>query len=503
VYSQPGPLGVGAGLYNYYHSLNPILNPNTDYVRPAGLCQYCTQSNNPVRQDNRANSVALNTKYEVTSNLSITSITSYDSGHFFYEEDGDGSPLNVINDNFYDKASQFTQDLRIATNGEGRFNSLIGVYFFDERVFNINGLPLDGGIDANLDGAINYLDCETAGVDCNYVNQFHQHKTSAALYTDDSYKITDQLTIRGGLRFTHDEANLRNFMSQEFGPDGVLIANLIPGSTTNLSATTDRGFTTNNVSPKIGLDYKTAGGNLLYVNYSRGYRGGSFNGQAYFLPEELSITKSETVDAYEGGFKATLLNRRLQLNGAAFFYDYRNQQFIDVDPNTGAQPLVNLPLSRIYGAELEIAARPISTVTINGGISLLNSKVLEGTLGGQSIVGNALVNAPRFSTTMAVDWDIIRANWGNVSARLDGNYVSEQHFDLENRPTASQGGYGLLNGRVGWKEAHGRYGVDLWARNIANKFYANDKIDLLSGFGYIYNRIGEPRTFGATLNLSF
>ena len=504
VYSQPGPLGIGAGVYGYYHSLYPLTDPNTDYFRPSWLCQRCTQSDNPVRQDNRTYAIALNTKYEITDDVALTAITSYDTGNFSYEEDGDGSPLQVINDNFYDDDKQFTQDLRIATTGDGPFKGLFGAYYFLENIFNINGLPLFTDIDANGDGVVNHLDCEVASpVACNFQNQFHQHKTSVALYTDDSYKITDQLTLLGGLRFTHDEAALRGFLSQEIGTDGVVIANLIPGSTTDLSATADRSFTTNNLSPKIGLDYKTSGGTLLYATYSRGYRGGSFNAQAYFLPEELSTTKSETVTDYEIGSKTSLFERRLELDSSLFYYGYRNQQFIDVDPNTGAQPLVNLPLSRIFGAELEMAARPIRDLRITGGISLLNTRVNQGTLDGQSIVGNSLINAPKYSGTMAIDWDVVHANWGNVSTRVDGNYVARQFFDLENRATAAQGGYGLLNARLGWKTASGNAGVDLWIRNIANTFYATDKIDLLSGFGFIYNRLGDPRTFGATVSMKF
>jgi iron complex outermembrane receptor protein len=104
---------------------------------------------------------------------------------------------------------------------------------------------------------------------------------------------------------------------------------------------------------------------------------------------------------------------------------------------------------------------------------------------------------------MAIDWDVVHANWGGVSARVDGNYQSRQYFDLENRPTASQGGYGLLNARLGWKTASGNAGVDLWVRNISDTFYTKDKIDLLSGFGFIYNRVGDPRTFGVTLAVNF
>ena len=196
VYAQSGPLGIGAGVYGYYNSLYPASNPNTDYFRPPGLCRRCTQSDDPVRQDNRTYAVSLNTKYEFSEELALTSITSYDAGNFFYEEDGDGSPLKVINDNFYDNDKQFAQDLRIATTGQGRFKALLGAFYFDERIFNINGLPLFTDIDANGDGVLNHLDCETASpVGCNFRNQFHQRKTSVALYTDDSYKISDQLTL--------------------------------------------------------------------------------------------------------------------------------------------------------------------------------------------------------------------------------------------------------------------------------------------------------------------
>lgn len=504
VYSQSGPLGIGAGVYGYYHGLYPLSDPNEDYNRPSWLCQRCTQSNNPVRQDNRTYAVSLNTKYQINDNLALTAITSYDTGNFFYEEDGDGSPLSIINDSFYDEDKQYAQDLRIATTGDGPFHALVGAYFFDEVIFNVNGLPLFTDIDANGDGVVNHLDCEAASpVACNFRNQFHQRKTSGALYTDDSYKLTDQLTLRAGLRFTHDKADLRGFTAQEYGTDGVLIANLIPGSTSNLNATTSRGFTTNNVSPKVGLDYKPSADTLVYATYSRGYRGGSFNAQAYFLPEELSTTKSETVTDYEIGSKIGLLDHRLELDGAIFYYDYRNQQFIDVDPNTGAQPLVNLPKSRIFGGEIEIAARPVREVRITGGVALLSTKVQQGTLDGQSIVGNSIVNAPKYSGTLAVDWDVVQATWGSVAMRVDGSYTARQFFDLENRPTAAQGGYGLLNARLGWKSESGKAGVDLWMRNIANTFYTTDKIDLLSGFGFIYNRVGDPRTFGATATIKF
>lgn len=504
IYSEAGPNGIGAGVYSLFNSLDPTLNPMTDYFRPAGMKRRQTESNNVIRRYNRTYAASLTAKYDLSDTLALTSITSYDRGTFFFEEDADGSPLKVFEESFYDKAKQFTQDLRISSSGSGPFQFLLGGYYFDEDVFNISTIPLFMDIDANLDGVLGNNDCQDAfPIGCDIRNRLNQKKKSYAVYSDASFAISDRVKLRGGLRFTHDRARLSNFYSQAFGTDGVLILNLIPGSTTDLYASTGRHFTKNNVSGKIGIDFKPTDNTLLYATVSRGYRGGSFNGQAYFVEEELSTTKSEIVTAYELGIKTALFDRALQFNASTFYYDYKNQQFIDVDPNTGAQPLVNLPKSRIFGAEIELTARPVDGLTITGGAGLLDTKVKEGSLGGVDIRGNSIVNAPPFTATMALDWDIIDAAWGTLSLRLDGNYSGKRYFDLQNRPSTTQKPYAIANARVGWKSSNDRLGIDLWVRNITNTFYANDKIDVRSGFGFVYNRIGEPRTYGITLDASF
>ena len=504
IYAQPGPDGVGAGVYGLFHALDPALNPRTDYFPPPGMSRRTNQANFQSRDRNRTYAAALTAKYELSDTLELTSITSWDRGTLSYAEDADGSPLSVFEDTFYDKATQFTQDLRLTSKGNAPFQYLVGAYYFNEAVFNISTIRLFQDVDANLDGRLDHNDCLDAfPIGCDVRNRLNQNKTSSAAYGDASYKLTDRLTLRGGLRYTHDTATLSGFYSQAYGTDGVLILNLIPGSTTDLFATTGRHFTTSNLSGKIGIDFKPGADTLLYAVVSRGYRGGSFNGQAYFADEELSTTKSEIVTAYELGLKTTLLDRRLQFNAAAFCYDYRNQQFIDVDPVTGAQPLVNLPKSRILGVEFEILARPFKGVKINGGAGVLDTRILEGTLGGQDVSGNRIVNAPSFSATMGLDWDMIQASWGKISLHLDGSYSGKRPFDLQNRPSTTQRPYAIANARLGWRSGNDRFGLDLWMRNITDTFYATDRIDVTSGFGFVYNRVGDPRTFGATFNARF
>jgi outer membrane receptor protein involved in Fe transport len=67
-----------------------------------------------------------------------------------------------------------------------------------------------------------------------------QVKKSIALYSDLKYKLTDALTLRGGLRYTHDTGTQSGFTSNAFGYDDVLVMNLIPNSTCAFPPTTFR-----------------------------------------------------------------------------------------------------------------------------------------------------------------------------------------------------------------------------------------------------------------------
>jgi hypothetical protein len=225
-----------------------------------------------------------------------------------------------------------TQDIRLVSGGDGPMAFTLGGFFGSERVFNATNLRVYQDIDFNLDGALDFQDCLTAGppAGCQTQNSFNQNRTSWAIYTDGRYDLGGGFALRAGARFSHDTGRQYDIISQMIGSDDVVLANLIPGDANNVDATTSQKFSKSNVSGKIGLDY-SFDDNLLYLSYSRGYRASSFAAQAFFTPDELTVARPETVDSIEGGFKLDLLDRRLRLNGALFHYSYRDQQFIDVE----------------------------------------------------------------------------------------------------------------------------------------------------------------------------
>jgi len=486
IYAAPGPDGVGAGVYEAF-------GQGSSYFR-TGLKQREIAANYTPRRHARATSVALTSNFELGGGLSVTSVSSYDKGSLNFGEDTDGSPTRTLEIPYADRASQIAEDLRLTSDWKGPFNFILGAYFNREKVYNSTSFGIFQDVDVNGDGVVNAQDCaDGLPVACAVTNRFDQLKHSYAIYSDLRYELGSGLTLRGGLRYTWDDGEQTGLRSDAFGVDGVPVATLIPN--------TDLRFKTNNLSGKVGVDYKASNTILLYGNYSRGYRARSFNAQAFFDPSEASVAKPETIDAFEIGAKTQFADRRVTLNTAAFYYTYKNQQFININPGTAAQTLVNLDRSRIYGAEAELTVRASDRIGFRAGLGLLATRIEKGMLSGADLTGNKLSNAPALNISGGIDVTAFDDGASKISFHPDISYVSSQYFEVFNVARLKQKGYALLGGHIDFE--HGRFTASLWAKNLTNAFYFTSRVDLVSGFGFDYNHVGAPRTFGGTVGYKF
>ena len=75
----------------------------------------------------------------------------------------------------------------------------------------------------------------------------------------------------------------------------------------------------NNIAWRTGLNWKVTKENLLYVNVSQGYKGGAFPTLSEANQSQSNPVVQESLLAYEGGFKSSLFDHALQLNGAVFY----------------------------------------------------------------------------------------------------------------------------------------------------------------------------------------
>ncbi len=525
-------VGVGAGLYGLYGSLGATTL--TDYTRD-GVDFFEFDSDQDLKRTIDNDSIALNLSWNFSDTLTLTSITSWDDGEIFVPEDADGSPLVVVRPYYTGEAEQFTQDLRITSDTGGNFDFIAGLYLASERVFNQTTIGFWQDLDFNTDGTLDSNDCldplftslglgqataEGAAVEvtlnsfgvsladfvpggCQVQNDFNQNRDSLAGYFDGRFDISDKTSIRFGLRYTNDETELEGFSARLLGSDFTPLLSTIPGDPVDpFAVAPNQSFTDNEWSGKIGIDYTLESGALLYGTYSRGYRSGAFNAQAFFDPSELTRVNPETVNSFEVGIKTDFMDGRVRLNGAAFYYDYENQQFLDVDATTAVQTLINIDESEILGLELEVAALPTDSLTLRAGLGILDSEVKSGSLSGVNLSGNELLLAPGVNFNLAANWTVLTIDKGTLSMLADTSYVGDHYFEIFNTARLEQKGYWLWNGRIEFDSANENWTVAVWGKNLADEEHRTSAIDL-AAFGYDYSHIGPPRSFGAEVILRF
>lgn len=481
---------------SYQNPRNYGIYAQPEAINRVGLTRRQIAANVTDKRRARTYAVSLTGNVDLSDSLTLTSVTSWDKGSLNFYEDTDGQSIQLLEIPYVDRATQFTQDLRVTSDFDGAFNFIVGAYYAREKVFNQTTFEIGKDVDSDGLPGVTDLDCAIGlPLGCLFENKFDQLKKSAALYTDLSFAITDAVKLRGGLRYTHDTGTQSNFQSNAFGPNRVLVTNLIPPSALS--------YKTNNISGKIGLDYKLSRDALVFANYSRGYRAKSFNAQAFFDPSELSIARDESVDAFELGAKTQFADRRITLNVGAFYYGYKNQQFINISPVNAAQTLENIPKSRIMGGEIEFTGRASDRLTIRAGLGLLDTKIQKGIVSGVNVAGNELSNAPSITFSGGIDATVMDSDRGKLTLSGDLSYSASQYFEVLNIPRLQQNSYALLAGHIDWESASGRWNASVWGKNLTNKFYFTSRVDLLAGFGFDYNHVAAPRTYGVTVGAKF
>ena len=523
--AQPSFFGI-YGLFNAFGGTH-LSDPSQ-----AGLDFFEISSGREQRRLVETDAVSLTVNWNPNDSYVVTSITSLDEGAAVNPDDGSGTVNLAVGSVFSVDAEQFTQDLRIASNLDGPFDFVAGLYYWREELANAHENYLFLDVDFNLDGAVDFNDCfdpiavafglppSAAGaateglfnslgfslagfatLGCNAKNSFAQDKTSTAAYFDGSYALADGLLLRYGIRYTRDDAEQTRFNAHFESADGIPVLGTINGGSPDPLATIPRqDFSDSEVTGRIGLDYTTPNGTLFYGSFNQGYRGGAFNAQAYYDPSEISMAEPEFLDSFEVGFKSTLWDGRVRLNGAAFFYSYESQQFISIDITTFVQTLINIDESEIRGLEIEAAAQLSQAVLVQLGVGVLDTEVKNGVLAGEDLSGRVLPGSPELNVNASFDWNLFSTENGTLTLHLDATFQDETLYAFGSGMGDS---YTVFNGRLSFSALDERWGVSIWGRNLGDEEYFNFWADGRETLGYVYSHVAAPRTYGVELAYRF
>ena len=248
---------------------------------------------------------------------------------------------------------------------------------------------------------------------------------------------------------------------------------------------------------------------LFYANVSKGYKSGSFPTLSASSYVQFTPVKQESVLAYEVGSKTTLFDRKLQLNAAAFYYDYTDKQIRGEKPDPvfgNLEALVTIPKSHIDGFELSATARPLAGLTIAPAITLVQTRI-DGTFTNVNpfgvtgnFAGEPFPYTPEWSGNLDVNYE--RPLTSSLSWFVGGNlsYQDSTNGGFGQLPELDVRSYALLDLRAGIANESRNWRVSLYGQNVTNQYYwvsADHAADAITRYA------GMPATYGVRLSYRF
>ena len=237
---------------------------------------------------------------------------------------------------------------------------------------------------------------------------------------------------------------------------------------------------------------------------------------------QFNPVTQESITAYEVGAKLTVLENTAQINGALFYYDYSDKQLkgrVIASPDVFGplEALVNVPESRVQGAELQLDLAPADGLRVSIGATYLDTKI-KGSFVNYDSYGNQVdfggstfPYTPKFQivTDAQYDWalsDDVEAFVGaNLNFQSDTKAVLGDARATPSADLTAQGGltiedYTLIDLRAGLSFDDKRYKISAFVRNLGNTYYwtnATRITDTTVRFA------GRPRTLGVNLSARF
>ena len=492
---------------------------------------------NDNRRSNFFGQAALRSDYELSDDLTLTSLTSYS-----YTDQDNYIPLSGVGFEFEDyrtvgSVETFNQELRVAGDTPS-VNWVVGAaYSYTDAkqndvfrgpgllftLFDFRGLDQIGLLPPSLAQLFHLRD--STFYTYQKVNEY-------AAFGNLEYQLTDALTAQGGLRYT---VNRRKATSCGFdsGPNNdfnrvfeglqLLLGKptftpLPPGNCISLNEDLEpenpirNTLNQDNLSWRVGLNYKVDGGPLLYMNQSRGYKAGVATVIGSSSTSQLDPIPQERLDSYEVGIKLPI-GRTLQINGAAFYYDYRRKQVRGrvKDPIFGnLEQLINVPKSSIFGVEGSVDAQPLQGLTLSAAATYLRSEVKDRfdtvTQAGEAgnLAGSRLPFTPRWSVTgdVGYEWPVLDDYKASVGASAVYHSATNATFETAvlSAPDYAIPSYTTVDLRAGIGPADDRWRLTVFGRNVTNEYYLTGVFNPANS-RFVYT--GYPASYGATFVVRF
>jgi iron complex outermembrane recepter protein len=390
-----------------------------------------------------------------------------------------------------DTTRQYSEELRIASAGDGPFQWIAGGFYshFESIFAEYNAsVPIVATVPAQL--AINPTGILYQANNPYHVNQY-------AIFGEGNYAFNENWKLTVGARWYKFDSRADEETSGFLATSGSAVPLL-------------NTFTTGNtgVNPKVTMSYEQNHDLTLYATVARGFRPGGINQQ---IPDPPCTLTTETYGPdsiwnYEVGEKAKLLDNRLVINADVYYIRWSQVQQ-SVNQPCGYPLTENAGTAATYGPELEISAilTPELTLGFSGtythaALTSVNASLEQAD--SAFTPGLGLLNVPKYTETTSLTYTKPINDDVKFTARLNNSYVGQAtDIDFTYGTLPSYDLVGLRFGMLGQKLSG-----FLFVDNLTDK-RAQLGINT-TGFAYTIPSLirvatNQPRTIGVDMKYKF
>ncbi|MDC7676848.1 TonB-dependent receptor [Asticcacaulis machinosus] len=475
--------------------------------------------------------ISVETTVRLSETVDLTSITAARHWDHTNGYDADFSTADIYyrepDGGFGNRFDTLSQELRIAGRTP-KLDWMVGLYLSSEDLTRHDqyiygpayepylGLLLSAGANINRVSQLTGRPVGQSFVAGEGMNDvYNQKERNIALFTDNSWYVTQTVTATLGLRVNKQDKNL---ISRHTNSDGGVACAAAQSVNIGGVGTICQSFANpafNNLSYGQSHEEEATTGSfrvkwqalpslMTYVSYARGWKGAGYNldreQTATFAADKDTSFAAETSESYEVGLKGRWLRGRLALDAAVF-----DQSFEDFQLNTflGTSFLVkSIPELKSRGVEFETRySIPSAGLKLWGGATFAEAQFGPQTVAGlPKLTNHRAAFAPKWSVTSGIDYQREVANW-MLRANLTARYNSAYNTGSDLAAIKVQEAFTLLNGRLSLSKPDDSVAVELWGQNLTDETYYQVVFGAPFQSGTFNAFLCQPRTLGLTLRL--
>ncbi|MBT0586395.1 TonB-dependent receptor [Alteromonas oceanisediminis] len=383
---------------------------------------------------------------------------------------------------------QFTQEIRFASNTSDAFQWQVGGFYFDSS------------LDVETESFASF---GFAGDQQNTI--VSQENTTWAVFGQGSYDLSDEWNVTLGLRYTDDE---KDFFVGQYGQLWLDLG---------IPAVSDINREDDNLSWELSTSYQLTPDSMVFGRVASGFRAQSIQGRDVAFLLFPTTAESETIMSYEVGYKSDLLDNRVRLNTAVFYYEIDDIQLSAVGGATNSNQLLNADQGTGVGFEVDLEVLVTSDFLVTAGFAYADTELNDDTLataacgsglctvldpldanGNALLDGNSFQQAPETTFNLAGRYTYETEN-GEIYVYADYVYQGDTNMALYESIEFQTDGQFEIGLRIGYIDYVHDYSIALFGRNITDEDNVKGFVDFSNNTGFV----NDPAVYGIEAQFNF